>query len=317
MRIKLLGVRGSLPTPINNEDYRKKIKKILQRAVKSGLKKPEDINDFINKLPDDLQFNYGGNTTCVSVTSNTGKIYVIDAGSGIRALGDELMKGDFGKGKGELPIFITHVHWDHIQGLPFFKPVYIPGNVLHFHSPYQNLHDCFKKQMSAPFFPATYESTGSTKKYTLLKPGKTLQLEDDFFVDCFSLNHPNESHAYRFREGNRVFIFATDVEFTGESIENVQSENDFFMNADLLVMDSQYTLDESFNKFTWGHTSYTMAVNCGIRWKTKRLVLTHHEPAYNDDKLRSIARDAVRHRNSMKLETPAIDIAREGMEFEL
>ncbi len=317
MKIKLLGVRGSLPTPLGNDDYRKKLQKILQRAVKAKLKEPKKIKGFIESLPENLRFNYGGNTTCVCVTSGTGKQYVIDCGSGIRPFGDELMTGPFGKGAGYLPIFITHLHYDHIQGLPFFKPVYIPGNVLHFHSPYQNLDEHLRDQMKPPFFPATFESTGSTKKYTFIEPGNVLRLEDDFSVECYSLKHPNRSYAYKFAEKGKTFIFSTDVEITGESFENPGNDDKFYLNADLLVIDSQYTLDESFKKFEWGHTSYTMAVNCGIRWKVKNLVLTHHEPAYSDDKLLSIYRDAVKHRNSMKMKTPAIFLAREDMEFNL
>ena len=103
MKIKLMGVRGSLPTPLGNEEYQKKISKILQRAVKSGLNDPGQIEDFIKKLPENLRYNYGGNTTCITITSNSGKLYIIDCGSGLRPLGDELIKGDCGKGKGHLP----------------------------------------------------------------------------------------------------------------------------------------------------------------------------------------------------------------------
>ncbi len=317
MKIKLLGVRGSLATPLGNREYRKKLNLILKLAIENKLNKEAQIKGFIDDLPENLQYNYGGNTTCVTLTSKSGQTYVIDCGSGIRPLGDELMLGDCSKGKGHIPIFITHTHWDHIQGLPFFKPIYVPGNVLDFYSPYKNLEKCLIEQMETPFFPVPWNSTASTKKYNLIKPGKPLQLEDDLLLDCYPLKHPEVSYAYRFRQGKKTFIFATDAEFVGENLENLDDNYDFFNNADLLVLDSQYTLAESFNKFTWGHTSFTIAVNCGVRWKAKQLVLTHHEPSYSDNKLHELYNEAIEHRNAMKTKTPKLHIAREGMVFNL
>ncbi len=315
MKIELIGVRGSLPAPCGNNEYRHKIRKILYKAVESGLNDVTQINAFIKKLPENLQYNYGGNTTCAAVSSKSGGLYLLDCGSGLREYGDRLIPGEFGKGKGYLKIFITHVHWDHIQGIPFFKPLYVPGNVIEFYSPYKKLKENLKAQMSPPFFPAPFEGTASEKKYVLMKEGETIQLEEDLSVDCYPLKHPGGSFAYRFREGKKIFIFATDAEFTGESLEKAGNETDFFLDADLLVLDSQYTLDEHFRKFDWGHTSFTIAVNCAIRWGVKHLVLTHHEPSNDDEKLRNIHVDAIRHRNNMKVNKPVIYIAREGMTF--
>ena len=130
MKIKLLGVRGSLSSPSSNREYRTKIRKILNRAVDSGLKSADQINDFINSLPDNLQYYYGGNTTCIALYSQSGTLYILDCGSGVREFGVDLLDGDCGKGKGILKIFITHLHWDHIQGIPFFKPMYIQAGSL-------------------------------------------------------------------------------------------------------------------------------------------------------------------------------------------
>jgi len=317
MKIKLIGVRGSLPTPSDNKEYRNKIRNILYRAIDKGLSDVTQINNFINNLPEYLQFNYGGNTTCVTLTSNSGKLYLIDCGSGLRTLGDELLSTEFGKGKGHLKVFITHCHWDHIQGLPFFKPIYIPGNIIEFYSPYENLEENLIAQMNSPFFPAPFNGTASTKKFHLLKEGEPFKLEDDLSVDFYPLKHPGGSFAFRFKEAGKIFIFATDAEFSGETLEKTGNHTDFFMNADLLILDSQYTLDEHFRKFDWGHTSYTVAVNCGVRWKVKHLVLTHHEPSNNDEKLKNILNGAIQHRNEMKTKEPVIHLAREGMIFGL
>lgn len=317
MKIKLWGVRGSLPSPTDNREYRNKIRSVLQKAIKSGLNDTSEINDFINSLPENLQFYYGGNTTCAVVTSKSGTNYILDCGSGIRALGDELLKGPCGKGEGHLKIFMTHVHYDHIQGIPFFKPMYIPGNVLEFYSPYDTLEKSLKDQMEFPFFPAPFHGTASEKRFVLMQEGQTIEPEKGLLIDCYHLKHPGGSYAYRFKEDGKTFIFATDAEFTGETLEKTGTETDFFMDADLLILDSQYTLDEHFSKFEWGHTSYTIAVNCGVRWNVKHLVLMHHDPANDESRLREIHDDAITHRNSMKVNRPVINMAREGMTFEL
>jgi len=317
MEIKLMGVRGSLPTPLINDEYRERLKDILVMAAREGLS-PDRVDEFIGRLPEELSTVYGGNTTCATITSVSGNIYIIDCGTGIRPLGDALIKGPCGRGEGIVNIFMTHTHWDHVQGLPFFKPVYIMGNMLNFYSPYRDMEDrLMHQQGDFRFFPAPFEKTASSKRFHLMSVGTPLALEDDLTVDCYPLKHPGGSFAYRFRQGGKTFIFATDVEFTGEMLEKPGNDTDFFLDADLLVLDSQYTLDESFLKFDWGHTSYTVAVNCAIRWNVGTLVLTHHEPSYSDAKLHDIHREALEHRDAMQTSRPEVLMATEGMVFRL
>ena len=319
MQIKLWGVRGSIPAPMSNSEYRKKLHRILEIAVKSGIPASGNIDEFIKKLPDDLQHLYGGNTTCVSLTSEKGNTYILDCGTGLRQLGYQMMKGPCGEGKGIINFFITHNHWDHIQGLPFFNPIYVPGNILNFYSPYKRQRELLEQQQSAPFFPGLFNDTPSIKNVHLLdtKTRSPVIFEDDLVVDFYPLNHPCGSFAYRFKQNNKIFIFATDAEFTGTILENIGSSTDFFLNADLLIIDAQYTLKESFLKIDWGHTSYTMAVNCGVRWNIKNLVLTHHEPSYHDSKLYMNWKKAVEHGRLINNTTTNIIMAREGMTLKL
>lgn len=319
MQIKLWGVRGSLPSPINNEEYTDKIRRILNLVTKQQLRSREDVEKFILTLPDELRYVYGGDTTCATVRSASGKLYILDCGTGIRRLGNVLMEGDCARGKGIINIMITHNHWDHIQGLPFFRPIYVPGNILNFYSPYRKQREYLENQMSTPYFPATFSGTASTKNYHNIEDAKNkpIHLEDDLEVSIFPLKHPQGCFAYRFKQKNKIFIFATDTEFTGETIESSSPSNDFFKNADLLILDSQYTLNEAFLKVDWGHTSYTMAVNCAINWNIKKLVMTHHEPAYSDDVLQENYLLALEHAKLMSDVKTEILLAREGMIFDL
>jgi phosphoribosyl 1,2-cyclic phosphodiesterase len=318
MIVELWGVRGSIPAPMNNVEYRLKLREILQRVAESPLCGVRDIEPFLSSLPENLQYHYGGNTTCATVTSSTGKIYILDCGTGIRTLGDILMKGSAGKGKASIDIFLTHTHWDHIQGVPFFKPLYIRGNTVNFHSGIDDLHDRLSYQQTERFFPKEFDAMEATKKFHIIKEGESVQLEEGLTISCFNLKHPGGSMAYRFDENGKSFVFATDAEFTPDYLDTFTPLQDkFFMKADLLVIDAQYTLDEAFKKFDWGHTSYTMAVNCAMRWKAQKLVLTHHEPAYYDEKLHTISLSALEHRDAMDDKIPEIFMGREGFKIEI
>ncbi|PKA14824.1 MULTISPECIES: MBL fold metallo-hydrolase [Leptospira] len=316
MEIFLYGVRGSIPAPLSNEEYREKVISILRLVAKSEGKAFSSPEEWFDGLPEPLNYVVGGNTTCVRIIGSSGVELVVDLGTGARVLGEDLVREKFGQGKGEASVFFTHTHWDHIHGIPFFKPLYIPGNKFTFYSPLEDLPERLKYQQEPRFFPIHFDHFGSERNFHRLQKGEVLEI-GGVKIEWLALKHPGGSIAYKFTENGKSFIFATDAEYNGEDFPLIQEQKPFFKGADLLVLDAQYTLDESFQKFDWGHTAYTMAVNCASSWEVKKLALTHHEPAYSDEILAIILDDARTHAENLGTKDLSIVLAREGMKFKL
>lgn len=312
MTTKFWGVRGSLPTPITPEQVRSKIAAVVQRIGPADLQDQESREAFLARLPAYLFGTVGGNTTCVEVRGSDGALIVLDAGSGIRELGVSLMRRK--DPVREIHVFFTHFHWDHIMGLPFFDPAYIKDFTVHFYGPEPHMEETLRDQMRPPYFPVGMDVMQADLRFHRLE-GEAVRI-GNMEVRWQKMNHPGGCHAYKVCENGRTMIFATDSEVT--ELQQALEAKDFFQAADLLILDSQYTLEESFSKFDWGHTAYTMSVNLAVEWQIRRLVLFHHEPRYDDRKLFSILRKAQWHRDQLEAGfVTEILTAREGMEIAL
>jgi phosphoribosyl 1,2-cyclic phosphodiesterase len=316
MNIKIYGVRGSIPTPLSNSNIEDKIKKALSLATPGDISSEEAINVFIKKLPHSLIGSYGGNTTCLLVTSDSDEKIIIDAGSGLKPLSRELMKTEFGRGQGFANLLLTHTHWDHIQGIPFFVPFYIKGNRFNIYSPMDHILDRIKYQQVDTHFPVNFDYFASTKNVYQLEP------EQDFFLnDMRIINkrmpHPGGAFGYRFEENVNVFVYTSDCEFNIDAIDAIDSYRDFFLNADVAVFDTQYTFEESLNKIDYGHSSASIAIDIAGKFGVKKLVLFHHEPDYSDEKLDAVLSNARIYldMNKRKVGNLVVEIAYEGMEF--
>ena len=306
MRVRFWGVRGSIPCPGENT------------------------------------WRYGGNSACIELRAgDTDRLIIIDAGSGIRELGNHLLSQDPPKGPVVAQIFLSHTHWDHIMGFPYFMPIYIPGSKLTVYGPVtfedDPLEEVIGGQMKYRYFPVNLGELRSEIRYRRLRETLKLDLGDGLTVTTKFLNHPVTTLGYRFQYGGKAFyvcydtepfrnLFITDTNhpdydetmaLEGEEVAAEQNAaiEAFFAGADLLVHDAQYTEAEyRLNRIGWGHSSMEYAVAAAKRAGVKRLALFHHDPDRTDQQLDELAEVYCRQGSDAG---PDIFFAKEGMFIEL
>jgi phosphoribosyl 1,2-cyclic phosphodiesterase len=303
MKVRFWGVRGSIPSP----------GAITQK--------------------------YGGNTACIEIrVGGRDRLIIVDAGSGIRSLGNSMMANDLPKGPLQADIFLSHTHWDHIMGFPFFTPIYIPGSKLKVHGPVSFEEDPLEEvvggQMKYRYFPINLGELASDIEYIRLKEDPAIDLGDGLSLTTKLLNHPITALGYRFDFAGKSVctcydtepfrnLFITDPDDPGydEAMavegEEVAAEQNlaveqFFAGTDLLIYDAQYTEAEYANRINWGHTTIEYAIAAAQRAGVKRLALFHHDPDRADARLDELAEIYCLPAQPGITE---VFFAREGMEF--
>lgn len=311
MRIRFWGVRGSIPSPLLPSQIKSKISAILERITPGDLESSEDKERFLADLPLWLFGTVGGNSPCVSVQlENSDEIIVFDAGTGIRELGIAVPKE---KPKmNQYHIFFSHLHWDHISGLPFFNPAYDPSIAVDFYSPMAGVETALHGQMTAPYFPIHMESMVSKKSFHTLSEFLTIS---GVSVSYRKMNHPGDSYSYKVDDGKHTFIYATDTELSASDFLKNEENTVYFSDADVIVIDSQYTLGEAIDKYNWGHSAFSLAVDFAANWNIKHMVLFHHDPTYEDHKLYNILQSAKWYMERMNIKGITISLAMEGTEI--
>lgn len=319
MKVKLWGVRGSHPTPLNSSTIENKIIKALSLARPGDLSSEKSVKEFVGNLPLSIKGSYGGNTTCIEVRTSSGEIIIIDCGSGIINLGRELMKEDFSSGKGIANIILTHTHWDHIQGIPFFTPFYIAGNRFNIYSALMDLKDRLDYQQVDTHFPIALDSMAASKRFFSVKSDEFFFINDvKIFIK--SMPHPGGAYGVRIEDGESVFVYTSDCEFSINEIDLIHSFEELFQDADLLLFDTQYTFEESIvDKISWGHSSASIAIDIASMNRVKKLVLFHHDPAYDDEKLDSVLSNALTYASVNKKTSGDLnlELACEGTEYKI
>jgi phosphoribosyl 1,2-cyclic phosphodiesterase len=259
--------------------------------------------------PERRNSRYGGNTPCVEVRLANGTLIVLDGGTGLRPLGNSLQR-EFGERPVVGFVFLTHFHWDHIQGIPFFLPLYKAGNLFWFHSAGRSglaTQAAIEGQMTNPYFPVKMDVMQAAHHFFDLGCGSINV--NKAIITSRPLNHPQGCVGYRIQADGSTFVYATDTE--PGSPDHDRSVRDLAQGADILVYDAQYTPEQlQHQKKGWGHSSWLegarIAQECGV----KHLLLYHHDPANNDDDVDQLVELA-------RQQFPSVVGAAEGMRIDL
>jgi anti-anti-sigma factor len=315
MKIKIWGARGSVPSPLSMEELQQKLIAAVTGAAGVDLTDLAAVENYVNHLPLFKRGTVGGNTPCVELQAGQTHL-IIDAGTGLRALGSELMRGPAGRGESKLHLLISHTHWDHIQGLPFFMPAYISGNQLTIYS----IHDVapiLASQMRSVTFPVSLAYMQANVEFQRLLPGGTIQIAD-VKITSMELPHPGKAYAFRVEHQGAVVVYASDAEYKSLDQSSLQPYLRFYEGADVLIFDAQFSLREAVLREDWGHSSALIGVDMARQAHVKRLVLFHHDPSSNDHDLERMLLEAQQYAKEQVTETPLeILLAYEGLELEV
>jgi phosphoribosyl 1,2-cyclic phosphodiesterase len=254
VRLKFWGVRGSTPTPqIEN-------------------------------------LKFGGNTPCLEIRTGENECVIFDAGSGIRALGQSLLQEAAGAPI-NTRIFLTHFHWDHIQGIPFFGPLYGAANHISFFSGSSGrpLQETLEGQMAKPYFPIDFSQVAAQRDFHQIEEHGQVKI-GKLTIRPFPLNHPQGASGYRIECNGISIVYATDYEHGDARFDATLCE--YSQNADVLICDSQYTPAEYQDHRGWGHSTWQNAVLLAREARAEHLFLFHHDPSHDDQAMMEITQNA-------------------------
>lgn len=298
MRIRFWGTRGSIPVATSGHMIRQKVKQALQLAEGRHFENEDKVDRFIDESIDFItRHGYGGDSSCIQI--ETADEYMLcDMGSGLRRFGQHVMREQGPDRPQVYHFFMSHVHWDHIMGFPFFPPVYIPGNTIRIYGGHDTgiMEDAFHRQQSNPCFPVYWDQLRAHIVFAHLEVDRWHEI-NGFRIRVMQQAHHGGSFGYRFERDGKSIVYSTDAEHKLQNEKETGAVIDFFREADLVVFDAMYSLADMITiREDWGHSSNIIGVDLCLRANVKHYCMFHHEPAYNDETLHAIHQETKRYK---------------------
>ena len=309
MRVHFWGTRGSLPVATRADQTRSKLITALTAASGRTFADASAAGDFLDGLDDfALTGGYGGASSCVEIEAGDGAFTVCDMGSGLREFGlSALARAAAGHPK-RFHIFLSHLHWDHIMGFPFFAPAFDPTATIVIHAGHADAETALRRQQEEISFPVAFDWLRARIEFVHMVPGEVRQI-GGLTVSLIEQFHSHHSYGWRFEQAGKAVVYSTDSEHKADTMDVEARFEGFFGDADLVVCDTMYSLADTVTlKADWGHSSSLTAIDLCRTARAKRLALFHHEPTYSDAQIQGMHREAIRYEELTRGDGAAVDL---------
>jgi phosphoribosyl 1,2-cyclic phosphodiesterase len=317
-RIRFWGTRGSLPVALTAADVRAKVMAALRCASGRTFASDDDLSAYVDTLGPEITATFGGHTSCVEIETGGPDYVLCDLGSGVRPFGQKALARHGPASPQTYHVFMSHMHWDHIMGFPFFTPAYIPGNRIRIYGAHAGLEEALKRQHGAPSFPVDFSALGADIQFIHLEPGQPREIAG-LTVTPMLQRHAGDSYGYRFAAEDKAIVYSTDSEHALVDLEETRRFVDFFHDADLVIFDAMYSLADAISvKADWGHSSNIVGVELCQMAGARELCLFHHEPVHGDAAIARVLTEARRFEEISRKGRPLrVTAAYDGMEIAL
>ncbi len=320
MLVRFWGTRGSLPVAQRADAILTRIARALVIARGRQFASEAEAREFART---DIEFatygTYGGATPCVEIEADEDAFVVCDMGSGLREFGVSALRRCAEGHPRVYHFFLSHLHWDHIMGFPFFRPAYESGATIVIHSGHEDAEHALRRQQADVSFPVPFDALKANIEFVTHTPGQTFEAAG-LQVSLIHQRHRRGSFGYRFERHGRAVVYSTDAEHRPDDMENEDLFQAFFANADLVICDTMYSLGDTVSlKQDKGHSSNVVAVDLCHAAGARRLALFHHEPSNSDEQIQQMFYETVRYEKIVRGGRPELEVvcAYDGLEVEV
>lgn len=316
--VRFWGTRGSLPVALTASGVRQKVIAALRGASGRTFASEEQLGAYVDSLEFAVAGTYGGHSPCVEIETGGPEYVLCDLGSGVRPFGQRAMARHGAASPQTYHVFMSHVHWDHIMGFPYFTPAYIRGNRIFVYGGHAVLEEALRRQQAPPSFPVDFAVLNADIEFVRLEPGRHYDVAE-LSVSLMLQRHAGDSYGYRFTSAGKTVVYSTDSEHSLTDPAETRGFVDFFADADLVIFDAMYSLTDSISvKADWGHSSNIVAVELCQMAGVRHLCLFHHEPIHGDEAISRVLAETRRFEEiSRKGQPLLVSSAYDGLEIGL